>query len=263
MRPNPLVGAVRMTAEEVAEIEAAATRLAQEGLPARAAALRSAANKLRAMMDDAARRRAESDVELLLASQGLASRPGPRIEVPEGIIETLRHALLASHRVRLRYRGPKGDEREHLLEPCGLVYGTRPYLLAVKPGKPDAVTWRLDRVTEVQETEEPFVPRPGFDVGTLMRDCFGVWREQPMEVELRFDASAAADAAGWRFHASQVLEQQPDGALVVRFRAGGIEEIANHLATWGDTVEVVAPPELRKRLARMGEALLRRHAEPA
>jgi predicted DNA-binding transcriptional regulator YafY len=259
LRPNRLVGAVRMSAEEVAEIEAAALRLQQEGLPARAATLRGAANKLRAMMDDAARRRTESDVEALLASEGLASRPGPRVEVADGVIETLRHALLASRRVRLRYRGPKGDERDHVLEPCGLVYGTRPYLLAAKPGKPDAATWRLDRVAAVEATEEGFVPREGSDVATLMRDCFGVWHEPPMDVALRFDARAAADAAGWRFHASQVCEPQPDGTLVVRFRAGGIEEMANHLATWGDTVEVLSPSTLRERLAAMGEALVRAH----
>jgi predicted DNA-binding transcriptional regulator YafY len=264
MRPNRLVGAVRMTAEEVAEIEAAAARLAQEGLPARAATLRQAANKLRALMDEAARRRAESDVEALLASEGLASRPGPRVAVGDGVLETLRHALLAARRVRIGYRGTKGEVREHVLEPCGLVYGTRPYLLAVKQDKPDAVMWRLDRVTFAEETEEGFVPRAGNDVGTLMRDSFGVWREAPMEVALRFDARAAADAAGWRFHASQVLEPQPDGGLVVRFRAGGIEEMANHIATWGATVQVLSPPMLRERLATMGEALLRAHAgQPA
>lgn len=260
MRQNRLVGAVRMTAEEVAEIEAAAARLSQDGLPARAATLRGAANKLRAMMDEAARRRAESDVEALLASEGLASRPGPRVAVGEGVIETLRHALLAGHRVRIGYRGTKGEVRDHVLEPCGLVYGTRPYLLAVKQDKPDAVMWRLDRVTFAEGTEEGFVPRAGFDVGTLMRDSFGVWREPPMEVVLRFDARAAADAAGWRFHASQVLEPQPDGGLLVRFRAGGIEEMANHIATWGDTVRVVSPPELRAKLAAMGAALTRAHA---
>jgi predicted DNA-binding transcriptional regulator YafY len=259
MRPNRLVGAVRMSAEEVAEIEAAALRLSQDGLPARAATLRQAANKLRAMMDDGARRRAEADVEALLASEGLAARPGPRVVVADGVIETLRHALLASRRVRMRYRGATGEEREHVLEPCGLVYGTRPYLLAVKADKPDAVMWRMDRIASVEETTEAFVPRAGFDVGTLMRDCFGVWRDVPMDVVLRFPARAAGDAAGWRFHASQVLETQPDGGLVVRFRAGGIEEMANHLATWGEAVEVVSPPELRERLAGLGEALVRAH----
>jgi predicted DNA-binding transcriptional regulator YafY len=35
--------------------------------------------------------------------------------------------------------------------------------------------------------------------------------------------------------------------------------MANHLATWGETVEVLSPSSLRERLARMDEALVRAH----
>lgn len=260
MRPNALLGVVRMTSEEIAEIEAAARRLADEGLTERAATLRSAANKLRASMDEAAKRRAEPDVEALLASEGLAARPGPRVVVPEGVIETLRHALLAMRQIRLRYRSPAGQVRVHVLEPCGLLYGARPYLLAVKPGKPDAAVWRLDRVLSAEVAEESFTPRPGFDLATLTRDCFGVWREPPMDVVLRFAEGAAHDAEAWHFHASQTRERQADGTLLIRFHAGGIEEIATHLTQWGDAVEVLAPVALRQRLAGIGEALMRRNA---
>jgi predicted DNA-binding transcriptional regulator YafY len=259
IRGSPLVGALRMTAEEVAEIEAAASRLAQEGYATRAATLRGAAGKLRAMMDQAALRRAEADVEAILAGEGLASRPGPRVRVAEGRLETLRHALLAARRVRVVYRAASGEEREHVLEPCGLLYGPRPYLLATKPGKADAAVWRLDRMLSVVETDESFTPAEGFDLATLMRDCFGVWRAPAQEVSLRFAPAAAAEAATWHFHASQTVEPQPDGTLLVRFRAGGIDEMAYHLATWGEAVEVISPTALRDRLAEMGRALLRRH----
>lgn len=259
MPPNELLGRLRMTAAELAEIEAAAARLVQEGVPARAKTLRDAANKLRAMLDAADLRRTEADVEALLAGEGLAARPGPRIEVPEGCIETLRHALLASRCVDLRYTDTKGEVREYVIEPCGLVYGTRAYLLGVRPGKPEAAMWRLDRIVSLELAKQSFVPRPGFDVTTLMRDCFGVWRESPKEVVLRFGPGAARDAAAWRFHGSQVLQQQDDGSLIVRFRAGGLVEMANHLATWGDTVEVLSPPELRRKLAELGAALVRAH----
>jgi predicted DNA-binding transcriptional regulator YafY len=230
MRPGPLTQNLPLTVAEVVEVEAAARRLREEGLPDRAATLRDAANKLRAMMDATALRRTETDVEVLLASEGLAARPGPKVKVEPGVIEVLRNALLANHRISLTYRGSGGD-RTHLLEPCGLLYGQRPYLLAVKPGKPDAAVWRLDRIVEVTPTNEAFEARPGFDLKTLAAQCFGVWREAPMDVALRFTGNAAIEAADWLFHASQTLEPQADGALVVRFRAGGIEEMAAHLAS--------------------------------
>ena len=258
MRPGPLTRSLALTVPEVVEIEAAARRLQEEGLHDRAATLRDAANKLRAMMDANALLRAETDVEALLASEGLAARPGPKVRVERGLIEALRNALLANQRIRVTYRGTSG-ERTHLLEPCGLLYGQRPYLLAVKTGKPDAAVWRLDRIVNVEASNEAFEARPGFDLKTLAAQCFGVWREAPMDVALRFTGTAAREAADWLFHASQTLEPQPDGSLVVRFRAGGMEEMVAHLAGWGETVEVLAPEALRHRLASLGQALVRRH----
>ena len=38
-----------------------------------------------------------------------------------------------------------------------------------------------------------------------------------------------------------------DGALIVRFRAGGALEMLWHLQTWGDAVEVLEPPDLVER----------------
>ena len=48
------------------------------------------------------------------------------------------------------------------------------------------------------------------------------------------------------FHPAQVLEDQPDGSLIVRFKAAGHLEMCWHLYTWGDKVEVLAPKSLRK-----------------
>jgi len=40
------------------------------------------------------------------------------------------------------------------------------------------------------------------------------------------------------------MEEQPDGSLTVRFRAGGDLEMAWHLYTWGNQVEVLEPKNL-------------------
>lgn len=44
------------------------------------------------------------------------------------------------------------------------------------------------------------------------------------------------------------MEDQPDGSLIVRFRAGGALEMSWHLFTWGSDVEVLEPAKLRKLL---------------
>jgi len=57
-----------------------------------------------------------------------------------------------------------------------------------------------------------------------------------------------------------VIEEDGDD-LVVRFCSGGLREIAEHLFTWGGTVRIEAPDELRtvmrERLERSLDALLK------
>ena len=47
------------------------------------------------------------------------------------------------------------------------------------------------------------------------------------------------------------MEDQPDGSLIVRFRAGGVREMAWHLFTWGNTVRIIKPARLKKCMANL------------
>ena len=62
----------------------------------------------------------------------------------------------------------------------------------------------------------------------------------------RFVPKAAERARGYCFHPDQTLEAGDDGSLVVRFSACGHLEMAWHLYSWGDKVEVLAPEALRR-----------------
>lgn len=259
MRPSILTRSLGLTATEIAEVEAAAKRLSEEGFPNRAADLRSAAAKLRSFATAAELRRAEPDVEVLLSSEGIASRPGPRIQISDDLVSSLRQAILANRIISLEYQRNDASTRRYHLEPYALLYGRRPYLLARRPGMDDVAVWRLDRILEVVVEPESFVSVPGFDVDSLTKDCFGIWREPPFDVALRFAPAAATDARCWRFHNSQRLYEEPDGSLRVEFRAGGIEEMALHLAGWGDSVTVITPEKLRDRLAQLGGQLVAQH----
>lgn len=263
LRPTPLARALAPTALEVAEVELAEQRLRQEGLTDRADLLRLAAHRIRAATSPETLRRMEPDIEALLTAEGIAARPGPAVMMPDGCVPCLRRAILSNHRIRLHYRRADGAAHWYTLEPYGLLYGRRPYLLAVRPEKPDVAVWRLDRMLDIEETDQSFPHREGYDLHTLTADCFGIWREPPFDVELRFAPEVAADAAVWLFHGSQIQETCDDGSLVVRFRAGGMEEMVHHLVTWGATLTICKPIALRERLAEFGWAAYQQHHRSA
>jgi predicted DNA-binding transcriptional regulator YafY len=251
LRGTALRGLMGAEPAELAELEAAARRLREEGAAAgRAEALDRLAAKLRSAMKASDLRRAEPDVEALMQAEGTAIRPGPRPAVGAALLAAIRHALLASHCMCLRYGADPATAREHVVEPLGLLHGQRPYLVAQITGaKQGASVFRLDRVHEHAVLLDAFVRDPAFSLQAYTQRSFGVWQEEPFAVCLRFSASAATEAAAFHFHPTQTMERLADGRHLVRFTAGGSLEMCQHLVTWEDKVEVLEPAWLRAQLA--------------
>lgn len=205
----------------------------------------------------------EPDIELLMESEGNALRPGPRVALSYKHIETLREAMLSSVRIEVSYFNRDGKlPRQVKLEPFGLLYGQRPYLIARQKGKKALRHYRLQGLADVALTNESFARDEGFDLAAYSRKLFGVFSEPPFDVCWKFRPDVAADAAEYVFHPDQKTEINSDGSLTVRFRAGGAREMAWHLMTWGDAVEVIGPGDFWERAGLDGERNFGRDREP-
>ena len=86
-----------------------------------------------------------------------------------------------------------------------------------------------------------------------------MFQEEPVDVVWRFSPAAADDAREYLFHPTQTTELEPDGSLVVRFRAAGLREMAWHAFEWRGELEIVEPPSLRAELVDMLESTLAAH----
>ncbi len=248
---------VRVEPTEVAALETVAALAEREGLPDHARALRSVAAKVR-VLD--ARPALGTDADVLLESQGLAMRPGPRPKIPLDVVEVLREALLRSRAVRLDYRArTRGRETRRVVHPYGFLLGGRHYLVAHDPTARGLRLFSLADIRRAELLDRDFERRADFDLREWARRSFGVFQEEPHDVVWRFSPTAAPAARDYVFHPSQRMEEEPDGSLVVRFRAGGLWEMAWHLFQWGPDVEIVRPTELRRALVEMLDRALAAH----
>ena len=68
-----------------------------------------------------------------------------------------------------------------------------------------------------------------------------------------------AGREGVSVHPGQTTVENGDSSLMVRFKAGGIEEMCWHLVTWGGSVTVERPAVFHRRLAEMYAALAAHH----
>lgn len=241
-----------MLAEEAIELEHAARAL-EPHAPDRAAFLDDLAGKMRASMRLREQRKLELDYEGLMRAEALALRPGPEAAVPGDVLRVLREALLGPQTVRMRYRtGGEGEAAEKEVVPYGIVFGTQGYLVGPALGTPDPFMWRLDRIEAPTTGPRASVP-DDFDLRAFAERSFSTFQEPPVDVTLRFLPAAAPDAERFVFHPSQTSERLPDGSLRVRLHCGGLLQIAHHLVTWGNTVRIEGPDELRETMRGMLE----------
>ena len=103
----------------------------------------------------------------------------------------------------------------------------------------------------VTVTDRFFIRPDDFDLQAFANQGFGLFQrdDEYGEIEWRFLPVAAEQAKGTLFHPEQTEEMQPDGSLIIRFKAAGHVEMAWYLYQWGDKVELLKPEALKAMVA--------------
>lgn len=237
------------TAQELVELSKAAQGLRATGEPARAVALEGLERKLKSAMRSTTLNRLAPDLEALVRAETLAVQAGPRASADEVVLAEVRQAVLAGKPLGFIYSRPGAEARRRVMIPCGLMFGRANYLVAAEPEGGAIKTFRLDRMSAVKAEPGVAAPPADFDLQVFAGQSFGIYQDAIEDVVLRITPEGAAEARGWRWHPTQTIEDTPDGGVLVRFRASGMRELAWHLFTWGEQVEIVQPPRLKTVMA--------------
>jgi predicted DNA-binding transcriptional regulator YafY len=237
------------TADELVAMAAAIEELERVGMALEAHRLAALDRKVRALIPPESGARLAVDEEALLEAMGYAARPGPQPATSEAIDEAISQALKGPFHLRLRYQS-RGDVRPswRKIEPLGLLLGARRYLVGLDVAKKDGRYrhYRVEDISEAEVLDTSFEYPENFDLRAHASRAFGSFHNDMEfgEVVWRFAPEASERAGRYLFHPSQVSEACNDGSLIVRFEASGHLEMAWHLYSWGECVEVLAPESL-------------------
>ncbi|MET0338039.1 MAG: WYL domain-containing protein [Caulobacter sp.] len=247
------------TADEMVALRTAADSLKVSGGTARAEALYNLERKLLAAMRAQARRRLAPDMEALVQAETIAVHAGARPMEDAAVLTAIRTAITGLTALRFKYDGGSKPGREREVTPFGVMFGRSNYLVAGEGKSPEPRTWRLDKIRDVEVMPWHAAPPDGFSLQAFADQSFGIYQGAVEDVVLHITPEGAEDALRWRFHANQSVEPQPDGSVIVSFRASGMLELAWHLFTWQDKVRVVSPPALKTMLVQELEKALAAH----
>jgi predicted DNA-binding transcriptional regulator YafY len=259
LRTGALRDLLTLSSDELAALDLSIETLKRNAQGVEAAQLEALREKIIALVPPNKLSRIETDHEALLEAQGLAARPGPSARLASDIASTISVALKASERLRIVYlsRGA-ASANSRVVEPYGVLIGTRRYLVAKPKSDPSGPMrhYVAESIQSAQLTGEFFERDRNFKIDLHAQKAFGVFQNEAEidDVIWKFNPEAADHARCFVFHPAQVLEDHPDGSLIVRFRASGHLEMCWHLYMWGDKVEVLAPKSLRKMVHRYRRA---------
>lgn len=196
------------------------------------------------------------DPEIDLLSRRLVTE-----QVPDDVMDGVRRAVLAGHKLRIRYSATGQTPRWRTVDPIGLVtVRDRGYLLATRSGADR--TYRLSRISAAAELPEPAERSDRVDLDRIWADrCAQFLSAGHIAVQMRV-APAGREELLATAEAVRAEDPEPDGWL-------RLEVIFQDLwhaewAVWrlGADAEALAPPELRSSLHNRATAIADRYREP-
>jgi len=195
-------------------------------------------------------------------------------DIPSGhqyltrIIEAMRN----NHTLWIDYKGfGKDFDNSFAIEPYAVkVFARRWYVIARSPyysekdGKDVILTYALDRITALSETDKKFKLPQDFDIDNYFDGCYGIINERKIPLE-RVVVKAWYPHCEYLetlpLHRSQKKIAEDDESRTFEYYLRPTFDLYQALLAQTDMIEVLEPITMRKELARFAENTLNHYKE--
>ena len=184
------------------------------------------------------------DIDEILSNQAYVIRQGFRDNIkllPLEILQQINDSILCQKQIRINYY-----DQEYTLNPYGILYSDRAYLIAYNTKAKAIWTFRISKIKEITLTDNYFEKEDDFDLKEYCARSFGVFQGEIFDVLLQFNKEAVEDVKDYFFHPTQVGKLEKDGSYTLSLKASGEYEIITELLKWRDSVKILAPESLKE-----------------
>jgi len=245
---NVISSLISFKPKEIANIEQLQRRTTNKELKSE---LTDTITKIKALANKR-QNNAEENIELFMQTEGYAVRQMPQYSIDFNTLEIIRKALQTSRKVTGIYHG---KQRE--IEPLGMIYGSKIYLIAREKAKGDDIyNYLLHKFSDLKLTEKTF-DKGNFNLQEYAKESFGVYHGEILNVKLLFSKELAQEASNFNFHPTQRGKFNDDGTYTVTFKASGDKEIIWHVFRWGEGCKILAPKSLQNEYKKYLQGCLK------
>ncbi|CAI4033885.1 WYL domain-containing protein [Nitrospira tepida] len=162
------------------------------------------------------------------------------------LLAQIQRALLLQRVVRLNHTAAGYDEPvEHRVDPYALLlyqYGL--YLFGYSHRSKARRLFAVERIASVELTDDICDIPEDLSIERAYERLFGLIDEPVHTVRIWFSPEVAYLVKERRWHPTQHVEAQADGSVVATIEAGGLDELASWVLSWGADAKVLSPQAL-------------------
>jgi len=174
------------------------------------------------------------------------------VPLDSALLNKIVRAVREKKQVTFQYAADKGSHSVQM-EPYRVAYFSGFwYLIGNEPATGILKRYALDKICDIRllKTCCQDVPK---DLDAILQKSANIWftGDMNLEVKVLIDAQVSHYFKRRRmFPTQEIIEEKPDGSLVVTFRVGHYEAIRNILKSWIPNVVILEPEDFKKDMLK-------------
>ena len=159
-------------------------------------------------------------------------------------------AILNKRQVNLKYYTISRDEiTTRTVNPFHLMFRKGAwYFIAYCHWRKEIKIFRIDRIKELQVTEDTFTVSSKFSLSDYMGKSWQVVRGKDQKIRVKIFPPASRWAKEELRHSTQKIKKLSDGSIIFSAEVSGISEVKKWILGMGSYAEVLAPKSLRREI---------------
>ncbi|ADJ26540.1 helix-turn-helix type 11 domain protein [Dehalogenimonas lykanthroporepellens BL-DC-9] len=179
------------------------------------------------------------------------------------VLRDLCQAMLEGRKCRITYwtmGDPAPAERviaPYFIEPVAQEHAN--YVIGRCDKAGQVRTFKLDRIRRSVLLDETYTIPDSFSIDKYLSNAWSIFTppagQSVRNVTLKFAPEVARYMEEGQYHHSQTVARQDDGSVMVNLRLADTPDFIGWILGWGDHVEVLEPPSLRRLIKKKAEAV--------
>ncbi|MCS7013855.1 MAG: WYL domain-containing transcriptional regulator [Chloroherpetonaceae bacterium] len=190
----------------------------------------------------------QDDAALRTENALFSFEPPPSSSVEKAIFRTVQAAASMQRKIKMRYHTAYSNTlSERIVHPYHFHQSEGIwYLIAYCELRQQVLTFAMNRIQDAVQLDEAFVRDDSFDLQQFLATAFLMFKgDRCYTVRIRFSPYQARWIRERVWHATQRLEDEPDGSLVLSFKVENLHAARLWVMKYGAEAEVLEPEALR------------------